>query len=290
MAESPSSRIPVLHRADGSWTTVEHKLRQLDDMAEPGAYVRLLAGCCRDSVQAARNMQAQLEAARAEVNALRQQLRKSMDRIAQMEEEREMLRGAAQNAEAEARKAADAVHQMAQEQSRLRSQLERIPVELEDSLDKRNEELDRRVHESLDALAKQQNDALEARLETVLGDRLADLQKARETAEARQRLLDEVEPWSPMQQCTFQELPLLRSSRDAPVPLGAVWVPTAQGVWCERVMTSVANSSDKLAQGQRHYDIRSDITKNMKEECLQKGTADGCRLEDLVRTSGTKPQ
>lgn len=84
MAESPSSRIPVLQRADGSWTTVEHKLRQLDDMAEPGPYVRLLAGCCRDSVQAARAMQAQLDAARAEVNALRLQLRKSVDRIAQV--------------------------------------------------------------------------------------------------------------------------------------------------------------------------------------------------------------
>ncbi|XP_065297365.1 uncharacterized protein [Dermacentor albipictus] len=141
MAEPPSSRIPVLQRADGSWTTVEHKLRQLDDMAEPGAYVRLLAACCRDSVQAARAMQAQLDAARAEVNALRLQLRKSADRIAQ-------------------------------------------------------------------------ETMLEARLEAALGDRLADLQKAQEAADGRQRLLDEAEPWSPMQH--LQELPLLRSSRDAP--------------------------------------------------------------------------
>lgn len=215
MAEPPSSsRIPVLQRAEGSWTTVEHKLRQLDDMAEPGAYVRLLAGCCRDSVQAARAMQAQLEAARAEVNALRLQLRKSIDRIAQIEEDRQNLRGVAQRAEAEALKAADAVRQMAQEQSHLRAQLERLPVELADSLRQRHEELESRVRESLDSLAKQQEAMLETRLEAALGDRLADLQKAQEAADGRQRLLDEAEPWSPMQH--FQELPLLRSSRDAP--------------------------------------------------------------------------
>lgn len=216
MAESPSSRIPVLQRADGTWTTVEHKLRQLDDMAEPGAYVRLLAGCCRDSVQAARAMQAQLETARAEVNALRLQLRKSMDRITQVEEEREQLRGAAQKAEAEARKAADAVCQMEQEQSRLRTQLERIPVQLADSLSQKHGELERHVRESLDTVAKEQEAVLEARLEEELSHRLQDLQKAQQAAHGRQRLLDEAEPWSPTQHCPLQELPLLRSSRDAP--------------------------------------------------------------------------
>ncbi|XP_065297364.1 golgin subfamily A member 6-like protein 4 isoform X1 [Dermacentor albipictus] len=214
MAEPPSSRIPVLQRADGSWTTVEHKLRQLDDMAEPGAYVRLLAACCRDSVQAARAMQAQLDAARAEVNALRLQLRKSADRIAQMEADRQNLCSAAQRGEAEARKAADAVRHVTEEQSRLRAQLERLSVELADSLRQRHEQHESRVRESLDSLAKKQETMLEARLEAALGDRLADLQKAQEAADGRQRLLDEAEPWSPMQH--LQELPLLRSSRDAP--------------------------------------------------------------------------
>ncbi|XP_054931687.1 uncharacterized protein [Dermacentor andersoni] len=159
MAESPSSRIPVLQRADGSWTTVEHKLRQLDDMAEPGPYVRLLAGCCRDSVQAARAMQAQLDAARAEVNALRLQLRKSVDRIAQMEEDRQNLCSAAQRAEAEAGKVADAVRYVTEEQSRLRAQLERLSVELVESLRQRHEQLESRVRESLDSLAEKQGES-----------------------------------------------------------------------------------------------------------------------------------
>ncbi|KAL1442893.1 hypothetical protein MTO96_030571 [Rhipicephalus appendiculatus] len=121
-----------------------------------------------------------------------------------MEEEREELRGAAQKAEAEARKAADAVCQMAQEQSRLRAQLERMPVELADSLSQRQGELERRKA------------SMEARLEAELSDRLQDLQKAQQAADGRQRLLDEAEPWSPSQHCPLQELPLLRSSRDAP--------------------------------------------------------------------------
>lgn len=216
MAESPVSRIPVLQRADSTWTTVEHKLRQLDDMAEAGAYVRLLAGSCRDIVQAARAMQAQLEASRTEVNALRLQLRKSMDHITQMEEERDELRGVAQKAESEAREAADALCQMAQEQSRLRAEFEKMPVDLADMLRQRQEELERRLRESLDAVAKEQMAALEARVGAELSDQLQDLQKAQLAADGRQRLLDEVEPWSPTQHCPLQELPLLRSSRDAP--------------------------------------------------------------------------
>ncbi|XP_037508766.1 uncharacterized protein LOC119385390 [Rhipicephalus sanguineus] len=57
---------------------------------------------------------------------------------------------------------------------------------------------------------------LEARLQEELSHRLQDLQKAQQAADGRQRLLDEAEPWSPTQHCPLQELPLLRSSRDAP--------------------------------------------------------------------------
>ncbi|KAH8009714.1 hypothetical protein HPB51_019025 [Rhipicephalus microplus] len=64
--------------------------------------------------------------------------------------------------------------------------------------------------------AKLRMAALEARVGAELSDQLQDLQKAQLAADGRQRLLDEVEPWSPTQHCPLQELPLLRSSRDAP--------------------------------------------------------------------------
>ncbi|KAH7963162.1 hypothetical protein HPB52_019802 [Rhipicephalus sanguineus] len=83
------------------------------------------------------------------------------------EEEREQLRGAAQKAEEEARKAADAVCQMEQEQSRLRTQLERIPVQLADSLSQKHGELERHVRESLDTFAKEQRAPLQLLLSTL---------------------------------------------------------------------------------------------------------------------------
>lgn len=212
------SRIPVLRSPGESavWTTLENKLKQLDEMAAPSPYIRLLAGCCRDSVQAARQMHSQLEAARGELQGLRLQLRKSTDRVIQLEQDQEDLRSRLERADAESHKAAEARQQMALEQSRMRAQFERMSSELANSMRQQRESLETRIHDALQGLAKQQEASLEARLDAALGDRLAPLHNTQRAAESRQRLLDEAEPWTPLLQCTFQELPLIRNSRDAP--------------------------------------------------------------------------
>lgn len=233
-ASPETSKIPVLRSAgqESPWSSLESKLKQLDEQAlsKTDPSLRLLAACCRDSALLTKQLQGQVEALRAENTSLRQQLKKTQQKLddccaagAEHRQEFEVhLARLKAHGEVSETKLQTEVRALSDRLTKVSLKLDDVPDaatlsrRLRDTIAEEHKTSLARVEESVKATVNETGSriALMGGEVEALAGRVVSLETTQQAAEQRQRLLDEAEPTGA--QRTFQDLQLLRSSREPP--------------------------------------------------------------------------